>query len=223
MEGSLFGRRNLNTQLECESASSGLNYLLYLPTDYKKNENKNWPLILYLHGIGERGSKLSQLVKHGIPKIVEEREDLPFITVSPQCRNDSFWFEQYNALKVTLDEVISTYSVDDGRIYLTGNSMGGYGTWGLAIAYPELFAAIAPICGGGIPEDVCVLKDVPVWAFHGEMDDRVELKEGQKMVDALEKCGGNVKFTVYDGVGHDSWTRTYEDPALYRWFLHNQR
>jgi predicted peptidase len=200
-----------------------LGYLLYLPAGYGEDVNKNWPLILYLHGIGERGSKLSQLVKHGIPRIVEDQDDFAFVTVSPQCPDDTFWFEHYNALKVMMDEVISKYAVDGRRVYLTGNSMGGYGTWGLAIAFPELFAAIAPICGGGIPEEVCVLKDVPVWAFHGEKDDRVELKEVQKMVDALEKCGGNVKFTVYEGVGHDSWTMTYEDPALYRWFLQHRR
>jgi len=219
----LFGRRKLNAQLECGTEAAGLRYLLYLPSGYGETVNKNWPLILYLHGIGERGSELTLLMKHGIPKIVETLEDFPFITVSPQCPDDTFWSEHYDALKATLDEVLVKYPVDERRIYLTGNSMGGYGTWGLAMGFPELFAAIAPVCGGGIPEEVCVLKDVPVWAFHGEKDDLVELKEGQKMIDALENCGGNVQFTVYEGVGHDSWTRTYENPDLYAWFLQHKR
>jgi predicted peptidase len=216
-------QREPNVQLECRAGSDGLRYLLYLPQGYGEGSKLKWPLILYLHGIGERGNKLSLLMKHGIPKVVENRHDLPFVTVSPQCPDDTFWFEHYERIKASLNQVIETYDVDVSRIYLTGNSMGGYGTWGLAMAFPELFAAIAPICGGGIPEQVCVLKDVPVWAFHGEKDDRVDLSESQKMVDALKACGGNVRLTVYPNVGHDSWTQTYDDPDLYEWFLQNAR
>jgi predicted peptidase len=215
----LFGKRKPNAQLECRTEAGGLSYLLYLPSGYAATSEKEWPLILYLHGIGERGSELGLILKHGIPKIVENRDDFPFIAVSPQCPEDTFWHEHHDALKATLDDVVSKYAVDDRRIYLTGNSMGGYGTWGLAMANPNLFAAIAPICAGGKPEEVCILKDVPVWAFHGELDTLVELEQGQKMVDALVDCGGTVRFTVYEGVGHDSWTKTYENPELYSWFL----
>jgi predicted peptidase len=210
------------TQLECHAESIGLRYLLYLPQDYGEGSELKWPLILYLHGIGERGDKLNLLLKHGIPKVVENRHDLPFITVSPQCPDDAFWHEQYEELRALLVHIIETYDVDVSRMYLTGNSMGGYGTWGLAMAFPELFAAIAPICGGGIPEKVCVLKDVPVWAFHGEKDDRVDLSESQKMVDELQACGGNARLTVYPNVGHDSWTQTYDNPELYEWFLQHK-
>jgi predicted peptidase len=210
-------------QLECQTEGSGLRYLLYLPGEYDPKEGSSWPLIFYLHGIGERGENLKRLLKHGIPKVVESRDDFPCITVSPQCPPDTFWVEHYFALKATLDEVRVKYRIDEHRIYLTGNSMGGYGTWGLAITYPDTFAAIAPICAGGQSEEVCVLKDVPVWAFHGELDDRVPLEEGQRMVDELEACGGKVRFTVYEGVGHDSWTRTYENPELFEWFLEHRR
>jgi predicted peptidase len=223
VEGKLRRKKKLDAQLERETGSNGLRYLLYLPTGYDRDSGKKWPLILYLHGIGERGSRLSLLKKHGIPKVVENDGNLPFITISPQCPDDTFWFDHYDKMKALIEEVVRTYDVDVNRIYLTGNSMGGYGTWALAMKYPDRFAAIAPICGGGIPEQVCVLKDVPVWAFHGEKDDLVKLSEGQKMVDALKACGGNVRFTVYEGVGHDSWTMTYENPELYEWFLKQTR
>jgi predicted peptidase len=215
--------RKSSVQSECTSGPDGFRYLLYLPKGVEQGPDKRWPLILYLHGIGERGGKLSLLKKHGIPKIVENHQDLPFITVSPQCPDDTFWFEHYEKLGALLDQVVETYGVDVDRMYLTGNSMGGYGTWGMAMQYPDRFAAIAPICGGGLTEEICVLKDVPVWAFHGKKDDVVDVSEGQKMVDALKACGGKVRFTVYPDAGHDSWTRTYDNPELYEWFLRNKR
>ena len=213
-EGTLRKQREPNVQLECHAESGGLRYLLYLPPGYGEGSKLKWPLIMYLHGIGERGDKLSLLMKHGIPKVVENHHDLPFIAVSPQCPDDTFWFEHYERLMALLDQMIEMYDVDVNRMYLTGNSTGGYGTWGLAIQDPDRFAAIAPICGGGNPEQVCTLKDVPVWAFHGEKDDRVDLAESQKMVDELKAFGGNVRLTVYPNVGHDSWTQTYDNPAM---------
>ena len=200
-----------------------LRYLLFLPEDYQKQPGKKWPLILFLHGIGERGDDLDLVKLHGIAKIVEEQPDFPFIAVSPQCPQDTMWREHPRTLKAILDQVMSDYAVDEQRIYLTGLSMGGFGTWGLAMAYPDLFAAIAPICGGGISELVAAIRDVPVWAFHGAEDPAVPLEASQRMVDALQAAGGNVRFTVYPGVGHDSWTQTYENPELYEWFLQHSR
>jgi len=201
-----------------------LNYLLYLPRDYEADPRRKLPLILFLHGMGERGNNELELVKkHGIPKIVEQKEDFPFIAVSPQCPKNSFWTAEIEALNALLDEVIAKYRVDVDRIYLTGLSMGGYGAWSLAIAYPKRFAAIAPICGGGEPSEVPVLKDVPVWVFHGEKDNLVPPEESKKMVDALKACGGDVKFTLYPDADHDSWTRTYDNPELYEWFLKHSR
>ncbi len=200
-----------------------LGYLLFLPQSYETNPDEKWPLILYLHGIGERGNDLELVKIHGIPKIVEKQPDFQFVTVSPQCPAETFWWEHHGILKALLDKILAKYTIDKGRIYLTGNSMGGYGTWSLAIANPERFAAIAPICGGGFAEFVCALKDIPVWAFHGAEDEVIRLKESQRMVNALQACGGNVRFTIYPGIGHDSWTQTYNNPALYEWFLQHSR
>lgn len=200
-----------------------LGYLLFLPQGYGSRLDEKWPLILYLHGIGERGGDLSLVKTHGISRIVEGWPDFPFVAVSPQCPHKTVWSKHHIALNALLDDLMRAYAVDEDRIYLTGNSMGGYGTWSLAAAYPQRFAALAPICGGGEPETVCALKEVPVWAFHGEEDPVVDLHYGQEMVDALRACGGDVRFTVYPGVGHDSWTETYDNPELYQWFLQHSR
>jgi predicted peptidase len=221
-EGSLFGKGTPSRQYAYRSKGS-LNYLLFLPDGYGKKRDEKWPLILYLHGIGERGVKLKALKKHGIPKIVDVMVDFPFITASPQCPDDTFWWDHLEALRGLIDEILSSHPIDSDRIYLTGNSMGGYGAWRVAMEFPELFAAIAPICGGGDPTKVYVLKEVPVWAFHGARDDVVDPKESEKMVNALRACGGNAKLTLYPDVGHDSWTQTYESPDLFHWFLQNTR
>jgi predicted peptidase len=126
-------------------------------------------------------------------------------------------------LKALLDEIVASYAVDPDRQYLTGLSMGGFGTWSLALAFPDRFAAIAPICGGGSTNGIAALTGVPVWAFHGADDLTVPLELGQRMVSALRATGGDVKFTVYKGVGHDSWTQTYDNPELYKWFLGHSR
>jgi predicted peptidase len=122
-----------------------------------------------------------------------------------------------------LDSLAVQYRVDPERVYLTGLSMGGYGTWMTAIEYPERFAAIAPICGGGDPADVARIKHLPVWVFHGGRDTVVPLKNSEVMVEALQKAGNAVKFTVYPEAGHDSWTVTYDNPQLYEWFLKQRR
>jgi predicted peptidase len=200
-----------------------LEYLLYLPKNYQ-NSNQRWPLILFLHGIGERGADLELLKLHGIPKVIAQGTDFPFIVISPQCPEDTIWTNELDALHALLEAIIEKYNVDRSRIYLTGLSMGGYGTWHLAATYPSLFAAIVPICGGttpfvGFPERIQVLKNVPVWAFHGAEDEVVPLQGSQELVDVLKAHQGNVKFTVYPDTEHDSWTQTYENPDLYEWLL----
>jgi len=200
-----------------------LDYLLFLPKGYGTNPEQKWPLILFLHGAGERGDDLELVKKHGIPKIVEQREDFPFIAVSPQCPKFSWWTVEIHALSALLDEVTAKYAVDTDRFYLTGLSMGGSGTWRLTIAYPERFAAIAPICGRGDPENVCALKGIPVWAFHGAKDTVVSSEDSERMVNALKECGGDARLTVYPEAGHDSWTQTYDNPELYEWFLKHTR
>lgn len=206
------------------------NYLLFLPKDYDAKARKRWPLMLFLHGAGERGTNIWKVAVHGPPKIVKTRPDLPFIVVSPQCPAGQRW--DNNVLLALLDKVIAGYKVDTNRVYLTGLSMGGYGTWSLGIAYPEKFAAIAPICGGGETIDVLLanrtkaaaLKSLGVWAFHGAKDPVVKLAESERMVEALKsaRCP-DVKLTVYPEAQHDSWTETYNNPQLYDWFLEHER
>ena len=200
-----------------------LDYLLHLPRSYSPNSDRRWPLILFLHGAGERGSDLNLVTKHGIAKIAASDEGFPFIAASPQCPADSLWDDHVDALLALLDEVSASYLVDADRVYLTGLSLGGYGAWNLAALHPDRFAAIAPICGGaipmrGFPARVCALRQVPVWAFHGALDPVVPVSESQSLVEALQVCGGDARLTIYPDAAHDSWTRTYENPELYRWF-----
>lgn len=198
-----------------------MRYLLYLPGGYAAEQSARWPLVLFLHGAGERGDNLDLVKQHGIARVVGEREDFPFIAVSPQCPADDWW--RTDVLAALLDESEQSYSVDPDRIYVTGLSTGGFATWALAIAYPDRFAAIAPVCGGGDPSRVCAIRYVPVWAFHGARDDVVPLRRSEEMVEALRACGGNVRFTVYPEAGHNSWTETYANPELYAWFLSHTR
>ncbi len=194
-------------------------YLLYLPEDYYKSD-KDYPLILFLHAAGESGTDLSQVKKHGMAKVVETRKDFPFIVVSPQNPGRGWNHEALNAL---LNRVILDYRVDGDRVYLTGMNTGGFGTWNLATAHPERFAAIAPICGGGDPKAASKLKDMPIWVFHGAKDPTIPLSRSQEMVDALKAIGTDVKFTVYPDAVHDCWTQTYDNPELYAWFLSHKR
>jgi predicted peptidase len=196
-----------------------LEYLLSLPADYDKS-TKSWPLVLFLHGSGESGNDLAKVKAHGPPKLVDINGPFPFILVSPQSSGRGWNPDVLNAL---LDSVIKEYRVDNDRVYLTGLSMGGYGTWALAAAHPEKFAAIAPICGGGNPADATKLAQLPIWVFHGAKDNTVPLKRSEEMVEALKAAGGHPKFTVYPEAGHDSWTATYDDPEFYKWLLAQKR
>jgi predicted peptidase len=202
------------------TAKVKLNYLLYLPDGYGK-EDKAWPLLLFLHGAGETGNDLSMVKKHGPPKLIDAGKSYPFIVVSPQASRRGWDAATLSAL---VDDVATNYKVDKDRLYVTGLSMGGFGTWALAAAYPDKFAAIAPICGGGDPVSAKKLKDLPIWVFHGAKDSVVPVKSSETMVQALKDAGAeNVKFTVYPEANHDSWTETYNNPELYEWFLKQKR
>ncbi len=207
-----------------------VNYLLFLPKGYDAKAEKRWPLMLFLHGAGERGTDVWKVTTHGPPKYVGTHPDFPFILVSPQCPERQIWSRE--VLLGLLDEITRKYAVDPGRVYLTGLSMGGYGTWDLGLTHPERFAAIVPICGGGqiisvllsSRDNAQALKTLGVWAFHGGKDPVVPLEESQRMVDALKKVGAqDVKLTVYPEAGHDSWTETYNNPELYDWLLKHER
>ena len=207
-----------------------LDYLLFLPEGYKAGGTNRWPLMLFLHGAGERGTNIQKVAVHGPPKIVRTMKDFPFILVSPQCPEGRTWRDE--ELMALLDAMIAKYQVNTNRIYLTGLSMGGYGSWSLGTKYPERFAAIAPICGGGeqiavllVPKQKkAALNSLGVWAFHGAKDTAVPLEESQRMTNVLMRAGGkDVKLTVYPEAGHDSWTQAYSEPEIWNWFLAHSR
>lgn len=196
-------------------------YWLALPKDYPKQPKKKWPLLLFLHGAGERGNHLAAVKVHGPLKLIEQGREFPFILVAPQCPANDWW--RPDVLAALLDDIERRYRVDKQRVSVTGLSMGGFGTWSLALEYPDRFAAIAPICGGGHWWVVSRIKHLPTWVFHGKKDSVVEYARSVEMVTALRQCGGNVKFTTYPNANHDSWTATYNNPELYRWLLRQKR
>ncbi len=195
-------------------------YWLYSP--YTENQPpKLWPLLIFLHGAGERGTDLNLVKQHGPLKQIDQGKAFPFFIAAPQCPAGEWWFA--SKLDLWLNEIIQSLPVDSTRIYLTGLSMGGFATWYWAIERPERFAAIAPVCGGGEPFLAERLKNIPVWAFHGAKDEVVPLRRSTEMVDALKKIGGNVRLTIYENADHDSWTETYANPELYTWFLNQKK
>ena len=207
-----------------------VNYLLYLPNSYEEDSKKAWPVVLFLHGAGERGTNIWKVATHGPPKLVREGREFPFILISPQCPEGSTWSRE--VLLGLLDFVCKEHRVDTNRLYVTGLSMGGYGAWDLGLSHPEKFAAIAPICGGGdyitgllsSRDRANAIKTLGVWAFHGAKDPVVPLSESQRMVDLLKKHGAqDVKLTIYPEAEHNSWTQAYDDPELYRWMLGHRR
>lgn len=216
-----------NATFKWQTSRSGeLNYLLYLPTDYIQGADKKWPLMLFLHGAGERGNDVNRVAIHGPLSHVKQGTNFPFIIVAPQCPAGQLW--ENEPLLQLLDKITADYRVDTNRIYLTGLSMGGYGTWKLGLAHPEKFAALAPICGGVNMIDVILgtrdkrkhLERLPIWAFHGEKDEVVPLNESERIVNGLKQVGmTNVRLTVYPDVRHDSWKPAYADPGFYEWLL----
>jgi predicted peptidase len=221
-----FGDRRRSREIESQEVIMSklqLKYSTHLPQEYDKDKNKLWPLVLFLHGAGERGDDLEKLKAHGPPKLAAQGRRFPFIILAPLCPKDSWWNNEINNVIELLDEIESNYNVDRSRIYLTGISMGGYGVWGLAAEIPGRLAAIAPICGGGDPANATLIKDIPMWVFHGDKDPTVPLEKSQEMVDAVRAAGGNPRLTVYPGVEHDSWTITYESDEFWQWLQQQKR
>jgi predicted peptidase len=209
-------QKKMKTSIQAE-----VNYLMFLPKEYSKEGNPS-PMIVFLHGSGERGNDLDKVKAWGPPSIVEKNPDFPFVVLSPQCP-DGQWWNSY-LLKGMIDDVLANYNIDKSRIYLTGLSMGGYGAWDLATTYPDYFAALAPICGGGNPSLAFQLKDIPVWVFHGKKDDAVPEQQSAQMVEALKKIDADVVYTVLPEGGHvDAWVYAYGDAGLFDWFLQHQK
>jgi predicted peptidase len=205
-------------------------YVLFIPHDY--TGAKETPLILFLHGSGESGKDGLLQAGQGIGNAIKKQEKtFPFIVVFPQANELKSavvprWHAESKdgkrALSI-LDETVKAYKVDEKRIYLSGLSMGGYGTWNIAAAHPEKWAAIVPICGGGNPKDAEKIKDIPCWCFHGDKDTAVKVEKSREMIEALKAVGGKPKYTEYPGVGHNSWDEAYGTKELFTWLLEQKR
>ncbi len=184
---------------------------------------KNLPLIVLLHGAGERGNgsdeQVGSVEVHGFSKLLTEDKDFDCILIQPQCPENTTWPGHVQEIGAFVREMIEKYEVDESRVYLTGISMGGYGTWYTAMTFPEMFAAIAPVCGGGMPWNAGALT-MPVWAFHGTMDTLVLPSGSIDMINALKAQGrgDDVKLTLFEGVGHNAWDYTFKED-LYNWLM----
>lgn len=201
--------------------AGGYPYLLFVPRGYNAAAAANWPVIVFLHGSGEAGSDLAKVKVNGPPKLVEHDPAFPFIVISPQTTSEDAF--DTAMLEKTLDGALKGLRADPDRIYLTGLSMGGIGTWAWAEADPARFAAIAPVAAEGDTTKACALAKLPTWAFHGDKDDVVPVTGDFGMVQAIRACGGTPRLTIYPDTGHWSWVAAYDDPGLYLWFLHHRR
>lgn len=200
--------------------------------------DKTYPLVLFLHGAGERGNDNKAQLKHGVTAILDGAVRLgePCFLIAPQCPPKEWWGSLdrdpklsaaapappsplLDALLALVTDSVAHHPIDPKRIYVTGLSMGGFGTWEILSRAPKRFAAAIPICGGGNPGRVAAYREVPIWAFHGEADPVVPVSATRDMISALEKAGGTPKATYYPGVGHDSWTQTYADPEVIKWLF----
>jgi predicted peptidase len=206
---------------QTEEAGAGLRYLLHLPAAYA--DRPAWPLILFLHGAGERGDDLTLVLREGLPHLLETLPDFPFVVVSPQETRARRWTP--DGLAALMDDVAETYRVDRGRVYVTGLSSGATAALELAIHHPERIAAVAPVAFTTIPADLCRMKDVPAWVFHNAGDERVPEGRAKKLAAELKACGGSgeVKLTIFPGEGHDAWTEAYRTHELYEWLLRQRR
>ena len=199
-----------------KGALCGLRYLTRYPENF--DSNKKYPTVLFLHGAGTIGNDLDKLAGNIFFKHVEKL-NLPCVIFAPQCNEGKVWFDLFERLEDFARTVLEFDFVDKDRYYVVGASMGGYATWQISMSLNDIFAAAIPICGGGIYWNAGRLKNTPVWAFHGENDPTVFCEESVKMVEGINKRGGNAKLTVYPNTGHDAWTPTYSNPEVWKWML----
>lgn len=205
---------------------AGYPYQLFIPRGLPEQEGdddpRTWPLMIFLHGSGERGDDIAKVKVHGPPKLADHDRNFPFILISPLLPAQEDW--DIVKLRQILEHALDTLPVDTDRVYLTGLSRGGHATWRWGAASPARFAALAPVAGWGDASTACALQDVPVWAFHGDRDDVVEPEGSFAMARAIRACGGRKnRLTIYPDLGHNSWDPAYSDPALYLWLLSQSR
>lgn len=201
-----------------------LAYWLFQPDEQIINSVEKMPLLLYLHGASSRGHDISMVLNSGLPYLLRQGLEVPFMVLAPQCPPETWWSDHLDVLDVLLKDVIDRYPVDASQVLASGSSMGAYGVWHLGVTFPQRFAGLSPLCGGGayfygFPERVQVLRDVPVWAFHGENDPIVPLRETQALVEMLEAVDGRVKLTTIPGGGHDIWQVVYPMPEWIDWVM----
>jgi predicted peptidase len=208
--------------------STRLNYLLYAPSAYGKDPKRRWPLIVFLHWSGERGTDPLQLVDEPLPKTLATTTSFPAVVFSPQAPATYYsWSDLIESVDALVQQIETRYRIDPRRVYLTGLSLGGFGTWRYALQHPTRFAALVPIAGGyvqgssEIPPGICVLRRTPIWAFHGSADTIVYPYQSELLVKALRACGSTVvRLTLFPGVDHfGSWPRAYADSALCKWLF----
>ena len=202
-----------------EHSLQGLRYLIRYPSGFQ--DNRSYPILVFLHGAGSRGQDMQNLVTNPFFEEIEKFPDFPFLVVAPLCTENT-WFDLWERLMALVKQTAAQSWADSSRICVMGASMGGYGTWQLAMSIPEYCAAMVPICGGGMFWNAPRLVNIPVWAFHGGKDPVIPVSESQKMVDAVNAAGGNAKLTIYPDNDHNAWTDTYSNPEVFSWLLRHR-
>lgn len=218
-----------------DAAGTKLLYRLLKPKNY--DAKKSYPLVLFLHGAGERGNDNFAQLKHGMENFANDAamEKHPCFVIAPQCPAGAKWVDvdwgaakhdmpekPASAMRLTMEvlgNLSKEFSIDQNRLYITGLSMGGYGTWDTIQRQPNMFAAAIPICGGGDPKFARQIANVPIWAFHGDKDTAVKVERSRDMINAIKEAGGAAKYTEYPGVGHNSWTATYKNQDVHDWLF----
>lgn len=207
-----------------ENGRFDIGYYVFLPEDY--SPEKKYPMVVFLHGAGERGNgreELHKIEKHGLPKYAAAGRKFPFILLCPQCPGRIVWNNIVFELKALIDAVAEKYGADTARISITGISMGGFGTWEMGLTFSNFFSALAPVCGGGLSWRCSNLSQMPIWAFHGDADGVVPPKNSIEMVDSVNQNGGKAKLTLFHGVGHDSWDSAYLETTVIDWLITQKR
>ena len=202
-----------------EISFQNIRCVLRKPIDF--NSEKKYPILLFIHGAGTRGNDIDKLCANPFFRLTDRHQNFPFVTIAPLCEENT-WFDVWERLKALVNDITNLPFADQERIYVMGASMGGYATWQLAMSMADRFAAIVPICGGGMYWNAGRLVNVPIWAFHGAKDTAVLLEESVKMVEAVKRHGGEAKLTVYPENGHDAWSDTYSNPEVFSWLFPQQ-
>ena len=233
----LQGEFEIPAALAAPGAEESLRYLVWLPDGYGQRADEAWPLIVFLHGSGDEDYDSAWVMSYGLPAVLhlrEEPDNFEFVVVSPQAMPGTAWWDgnQLDVIGAMVEEVIDTYLVDESRVYLTGLSMGGYGSWFMATRYPYSFAAMVSISGSGyrlrdLPpaETTCRLTELPIWAIHGANDSIADAGAITTVVELYQElCDDPIEWTLYPDEGHfGAYERAYRDPALYDWMLQHSR